>query len=162
VGALIDSDAADCHLSQQEGEPPMPKDAKQERSEVAEICTVCHRDPNNPPSGWKPNPQKPPRGWNGSDRAWVLEKWAARCRVVAKGLCAKDYAAQRRPKSTRSESKGADKRETVWVRPETKAGIERVRRALKRSKSALLREWVEAGVQAAETSISESPGGAEA
>lgn len=126
-----------------------------------DVCIVCHRDPRKPPPGWRPK-QKPPRGWSGSDRAWTLERWAARCKVVAKGLCAKDYAADRRPKSTRSERKGATKRETVWIKPETKAKVARIVRVLKKSKSAWLAELVEAGVEAAEKSISEGPFGAEA
>lgn len=137
----------------------MAENAK--KSDGAEICAVCRRDPSRPPVGWKPE-QKPPRGWKGSDRAWTLERWAARCKVVAKGLCAKDYAAERRPKSTRSERKGATARETVWMRPETAEKIPTICAVLKKSKSAWLAELVEAGVDAAEKSISESPSGAEA
>lgn len=137
----------------------MAENAK--KSDGTEICTVCRRDPSKPPAGWKPK-QKPPRGWKGSDRAWTLERWAARCKVVAKGLCAKDYAAERRPKSTRSERKGATARETVWMRPETAEKIPTICTALKKSKSAWLAELVEAGVDAAEKSISEGPSGAEA
>jgi len=134
---------------------------KDEDTLRTDICTACRRDPMKPPAGWKPK-QKPPRNWMGSDRAWTLEKWAARCRVVAKGLCAKDYAALRRPKSTRSERKGATARETVWMRPETAEKIPRICDALEKSKSAWLAELVEAGVEEAEKSIPKSPGGAEA
>lgn len=162
MGGVIDSGAADCHLGHQEGEPPMAEDALKRLSQDVEICTVCNRDPRKPPPGWKPQ-QKPPRKWAGSERAWTQDRWAARCRVVAKGLCAKDYAAQRRPKSTRAERKGATARETVWIRPETAERLARVCDALKKSKSAWLANLVEAGVEQAEKSInSKSPTGAEA
>ncbi len=125
------------------------------------ICTVCKSDPRKPPNGWEPK-RKRPKSWPGTKARWVAEKWAARCRVVGGGLCARCYAARGRPPSSRAERIGATERETVWITPEVKAGIERIRIALDVTKSAWLGRVVTAGVVAELKNIDGSPSGAEA
>lgn len=120
-------DAASLHIAPTGG-LSMANDKGQEGG--SELCSVCKRDPDSPPP--VPPPPEPPTNWRGTKAKWAVhfrrtwpEIWAKRVKVVAHGMCAKDYQATRRPKSKRSNSrKGATERLTIWVTPETKTAAE--------------------------------------
>lgn len=118
----------------------------------ADICIVCHRDPEKPP----PAPSK----FRGSQEKWA-EKWARRVRVVAHGRCAKDYQAMRRPKSRRNAKKGVSERATIWMTPQLKASAQRVAAQQGKSFSDYCAHAIEADVERTEkTTQNSSPSAA--
>lgn len=69
--------------------------AKVDDGEALEICTECRRDPRVVPKGEVTKDKR------GRVRPITLAEWAAKVKVVANGLCARDYQRKRRGSTPR-------------------------------------------------------------
>lgn len=98
----------------------------------AEICVVCKRNPRKVPKDAVAQDRR------GRVRPITPEEWAERVKVVAHGLCARDYQRQRRGSQPRDESarRGVGPRYTVRLTDEEDKLISKAVKKSNKSESA--------------------------
>ena len=105
---------------------------RQRTGDAPKICTVCNRDPRVVPKDFKVTDSR------GRSRPGTLAEWAAKVRVVASDLCARDYQRRRRGSVVLEADarRGATERWTIRLLPDEDKKVSTAVKASGKSESA--------------------------